>query len=268
MKVLILSDFSPVAINATLYALDLLREQQVDFTLLNIYEPDDDAEEEEKERKRNAVKAKLEERVQKLRERSVGRPHVITGYYSEEKLLNATRHFMERHQVDLLVMGAVGEELRHDTILGNHTFEIMSKIKCNLLAVPDKKQKDGLQNLLMPLDLSASFKRKNLQFLNEQSIFHRTRLSVWEITNSSEIHPKDNAGAQHIFEALNEIEVDFSSIDKSAVSQEEVWNDVQERFDWIVLMGKNIGICRDLMHNRHGLFTSMPNRLPILVLHD
>lgn len=240
----------------------------MDFTLLNIHEPDENAEEEEKERKSTAVKARLEERVQKLRERSFGRPHTITGHYSEEKLLNAARHFMERHQVDLLVMGAVGEELRHDTILGNHTFEIMSKIKCNLLAVPDKEQKDGLQNLLMPLDLSASFNRKNLRFLNDQSIFHNTHLSVWEITQSPDGDKTNNAGTMDIFEGLNDIKVDYSSIDKAAVSQKEIWSDVQEQFDLIVLMGKNIGICRDLMHNRHGLFTSMPNRLPILILHD
>ncbi|MCC8360412.1 hypothetical protein [Salinimicrobium sediminilitoris] len=37
MKILILSDFSPVAINATHYAMDLLQNEQVTFTLLNIW---------------------------------------------------------------------------------------------------------------------------------------------------------------------------------------------------------------------------------------
>ncbi|WP_029035649.1 universal stress protein [Salinimicrobium terrae] len=268
MKVLILSDFSPVAINATIYALDLLHDQQVDFTLLNISVPDSDAEEEEQDKQRRTTQAKLQERVQKLRERSRGRDHKITGHYSEDNLVNAARRFMEKKGADLIVMGAVGEESRHDTILGNHTFEIMSKIKCNILAVPDNQYFQGLKNLLMPMDSSASFNKKSLQFLNSRNIFKETNLSVWEITDHGITLEEERSRTEEIFADLDQVEVDFSTIDKTAIRQKIIWNDVQRHFQLIVLMGKNIRICSDLMDNRHGLFTSVPNRLPILVLHD
>lgn len=266
MNVLILSDFSDVAINATHYAMDLLQNEQVDFTLLNIYVTDPDASEEAREVKRRATREKLQERVEKLRERSAERPHTVRGYYSEEKLVNAARAFVSQNHTDLLVMGAVGKKMRHSTILGNHTFEIISKIKCNLLAVPEDVHFKGLESMLMPIDYSVSLRRKNLQFLNNEPFFHKTRLSVREIGNTTE--PEQRSFKKEIFSDLNGINVDFSSLDAAKSYDRKLWIRVQKNFDLIVLLGKNISICSRLMHNKHGLYTTVPNRLPILVLHD
>lgn len=268
MNVLLLSDFSKVAINATHYAMDLLQDQQVNFYLLNIFDPDSDGLGHYAETKKAATLATLQERVHKLQERSGKRQHKITGHYSGENLVNSAREFVIKHKIDLIVMGAVGHNQRHLTILGKHTFEIMSKVKCNMLAVPEDYEYRKLERILLPLDHSVSIQQSNVKFLTEQKIFQRTKMSVWEIGDLTTKRQEESSMNKKIFSEIDGIKADFSTIDNTAISNKSIWSDVQKKSELIILLGKNIRICNVLMNNRQGLFKSIPNRLPILVLHD
>ncbi len=268
MNVLLLSDFSRVAINATHYVMDLLQDQEVNFYLLNIFDPDPECGYYCAETRKAATLATLQERVQKLQQRSGNRRHKVMGHYSENTLVNAARDFVEKHKVDLIVMGAVGHEQHHATILGKHTFEIISKIKCNILAVAENSEFRKPEKLLMPLDYIASFDNKNIQFLNNSEIFKKTDLSIWEITGSGNIEDKQDVEKKEIFNGLNDLKVNFSKVDATAIYDKDIWIDVQNKFDLIVILGKNIRICDRLLHSKHGLYASVPNQLPILVLHD
>lgn len=268
MNVLILSDFSEVAINATHYAMDLLQQEKVDFTLLNIYVPNRDDSEEQREEKKAAILERLHVRVQKLTERSEGRDHRVKGHFSEDNLVKAARNYLQDHHVDLLVMGAVGEERRFSTILGDHTFEIMLKVKCNILAVPDNVKFRKPEKLLMPLDASVFLKRKNLRFLNNEDLFRKTHLDVWRIGKSAEAEANEHQIQQEILEGIEGVKVTFQHINKEEGYNMNTWTGVQQNYDLVLLPGKNVDMCDHLLNNRHGIYNSMPNRLPILVLHD
>ena len=265
MNVLLLSDFSPVAINATHYAMDLLQNQKVNFYLLNIFDPDPHNE-------NRSVKAKtlgiLKERVEKLQQRSGERPHKISGHYSEEKLVSAARDFVQQHKIDLIVMGSVGQAQRNYTILGKHTFEIMSKIKCNILAVAEGSKFKKSRKLLLPIDYTASIDERNIKFLNYPEVFKNADLDIWEFAGEGETENESDPGKKAVFTGLKDFNVKFTRFNEPSFYNKSIWLDVQNKFDFIVLFGKNIRICNRLLHNRHGLYTSMPNQLPILVLHD
>ena len=268
MKVLILSDFSHVAINATHYAMDLLQNERVTFTLLNIFEQDPDATEACAEAKRRSTLATIEERVKKLQERSEGRQHEIVGFYSESTLLEAARKFVTENRVDLLVMGAVGKEFQHTTILGNHTFEVMSKVKCNILAVTDNTSFRKMENILMPIDFSASFGKRNIQFLENSKFFDQANLQVCELRNKRDGNHVDSSQKKEVFKKLENVQVEFLGLEEAAIFDTGVLSKVQKKFDLIILLGKNLNIFNGLLHNKHGIYTSVPNRLPIIILHD
>lgn len=268
MNVLLLSDFSPVAINASHYAMDLLQDQQVDFYLLNIFDPEPGCVDQCAEDKKANTLAILQERVEKLQQRAGNRRHKVTGHYSEDNLLNAARDFVNERGIDLIVVGAVGHEQRHSTILGKHTSEIMLKIKCNMLAVAEDSEFRKPEKLLMPLNYMASFGSKNIRFLNDSGVFKNSDLSIYEIAASGKIEEERDLEKKEIFNGLKDIKVEFSAFDEKTIFDQSLWADIQNEFDLIVLLGKNIRICDRLLHNKHGLYRSVPNRLPILVLHD
>lgn len=267
VNVLLLSDFSAVAINATHYAMNFLRDKQVHFYLLNIYRPLPDSEENSKALKVKTLTT-LEERIDKLGRRFNNPLHKISGHYSEDTLVSAARKFVAEHKIDLIVMGSVGRQFENATILGDHTFEIMSKIKCNILAVPEDTGFFFPKKMLMPLDYATSFNSSNLQFLNKSGLFKKAHLSVKELTDSDEFQQGQNMPGKDVFKGIKDIEIEFSTLDREALEDVDTWQNAQNKYDLIVLMAKNIRICDKLLHNKYGIFTSVPNRLPILMLHD
>lgn len=270
MNVLLLSDFSPVAINATHYAMDLLQDQEAHFHLLNIFdkEVEEFVQENKLDEKKNATLATLYERVEKLRERSRNRNHKVSGHYSEQRLVDAARNYVTKHNIDFIVMGSVGEKFEHLTILGNHTFEIITKVRCNLLAVPEEVHYVLTEKLLMPLDYPNIIKSSNLKFLKNNPLFKKQKLDVWEILHSKDQEQKCNFLWKDIIRELKNLRINFSAVENNTIYDKRVWEEVQNQYDLVILMGKNVVICERLLHNQHGLNNTTPNRLPILVLHD
>src|SRR5690606_37243853 len=116
------------------------------------------------------------------------------------------------------------------------TFEIMSKIKCNILAVPEDFEYRKLERMLMPLDYSASFHQKNVRFLTQQKVFQGTNMSVWEIGDLATTGSEERSLNKRIFSEIDGVKADFSTLDKIALRNPDTWSDVQIKFQLIVLM--------------------------------
>ncbi|MGA9326628.1 MAG: universal stress protein [Salegentibacter sp.] len=267
MNVLILTDFSKVADNAGKYAVDFLRKVPANFYLLNIetFNFRGVAIEYLREKKGMAVD-KLNKSLDHLREYSSNPEHNFQACFSEENLVNATRRFTAEKKIDLIVMGAAGRDSEHNAILGNHTYEIIRKIRCNILAVAEGSTYKQPEKIALPMDYSASLDNKVLKFFEIPGIVKKTRITVMEIKNSSPAAAEVELPRDMIFGQLNN-HLHFVELEESAIYNAELLREVQEKFDMIVMLGKNLSVCNRLLHSKYGVVTAITNKLPILVLH-
>lgn len=268
MNVLILTDFSEVAENAGNYALQFLKEVPVNFSLLNIglFNSGGRVQAGVKERKHLALE-KLETRVEELRKFTTNKDHNFASHYSENNLVDAIRRFVEEKRIDLIVMGAVRSSCSKNTMLGNHTYEVIKKIKCNLLAVPENSQYKEPEKLLIPIDRSASLDGGIFRFLDHPGMVKKASVSVLEIVESPYSENSALEPGKGILSQLNNERVEIVRINDSDIYKKHLLKKVQDKFDIIVMLGKNIGVCDRLLHTEHGIYTSISNKLPILMLH-
>lgn len=270
MNVLILTDFSKVAENSGRYAVHLLQGVPANFYLLNIetFNYRNEAVEHVRERKALAIE-KLNAKQEQLQKETNNPAHNFQIAYSEDNLVNAARRFVAEKKIDLLVMGASGEETVQNAILGNHTYEIIRKVKCNLLAVPEgscyKKQPE---NIILPIDYSASLNDDIFKFFEIPGIVSKTNLMVMEIHEPNSGHASVELPRQEVFGHLNSTRnVQFREMEESEIFTKRLLLQVQRSFDMIVILGKNLSICDRLLHNKYGMCTEVCNTVPILVLH-
>ena len=71
-----------------------------------------------------------------------------------------------------------------------------------------------------------------------------------------------------LFEQLQNRQLETRKMPASEAFSEDRLKLLQQEFDLIVLLGKNINICSELLHTRRGLYSRVANELPILVLHQ
>lgn len=267
MNVLILTDFSAVSMNAARYSLNLLSEISSRFYVLNIDTrgccPDVPSDQRE-----GIFREKLQGRIELLRSLSQNPDHRFEALYSRDNLLNATRGYVEEKNIDLIVMGAVRRDFQQHTLIGNHTYEIMKKVKCNLLAIPENSQYVAPREVAIPIDYSVSLDKRVLQFLGHATVPNETRFTVMEVKEKLVPQGLESEEEKDLFYPLSHRKLRFTELETEAVASKEQFMQVQQEFDMLVIFGRNLSICDRLLHTEHGLYSSIENRLPILVLHN
>ena len=267
MNVLILTDFSAVSINAAGYSLNLLREVPSNFYVLNI-DTSDNYQEMSSDKREDIFREKLRGRIESLRSLSQNPDHRFEALFSRDNLLNATRKYVEEKNIDLIVMGAVRRDFQKHTLIGNHTYEIMKKVKCNLLAIPENSQYVAPREVAIPIDYSVTLDKKVLQFLEHSTVPNETRFTVMEVKEKVAVEGLSSAEEKDLFYPLSNRKLRFSELETEAVASKEQFMQVQKEFDMLVILGRNLSICDRFLHTEHGLYSSIENRLPILVLHN
>lgn len=268
MNVLILTDFSHVATNAAKYGIHLFKDVPANFYLFNFdkFESGEDAIINSTDSQTKAVE-NLYRHFKELQSYSTNEEHNFKAVFSEDNLVNATRKFVAEKRIDLIVMGAAGKDSIKNTILGNHTYEIIRKIKCNLLAVPEECSYKLPGNLILPIDYSASFDNDLFKFFEHPGIANKAAITVMEIADNSLVQSHHQNPRELVFDYLNNKNVKFVEIDEKYIHNRRLLQDVQKKYDMIVILGKNLNICERFLDVKCGVCAEVKNILPILVLH-
>lgn len=267
MNVLILTDFSAASTNAAEYSLKLLEEIPARFYLLNTDSESSSLEPKAEERKVN-VHEKLQAGLNSLRPLSKNSSHHFETLFSRDKLLNATRRYVIERDINLIVMGAVRRDFLKHTLIGNHTHEIMKKVKCNLLAIPENTRYVEPREIAIPIDYSVSLGQQVFKFLDTSGVPDDTRFTVLEMKDKLVKKSAQVALQEDLFHPLSGGNLHFSELQTDAVASKDQFLEVQKEFDMLVILGRNLSICDRFLHTEHGLYSSVENRLPILVLHN
>ncbi|MFO8148176.1 MAG: universal stress protein [Bacteroidota bacterium] len=268
MNVLILTDFSKVATNAAKYGIHLFKDVSANFYLFNFdkFDQGEDGILNPADNQTEAVE-NLYKHFKELQSYSTNKEHSFKAVFSEDNLVNATRKFVAEKRIDLIVMGAAGRDSVKNTILGNHTYEIIRKIKCNLLAVPEECAYIIPEKLILPIDYSASFDNGLFKFFEHPGITNNAAITVMEIADSSLVQTHQQNPREFVFDYLNSENVKFVEIDEKYIHNRRLLRDVQKKYDMIVILGKNLNICDRFLDVKCGVCAGVTNKLPILVLH-
>ncbi len=268
MNVLILTDFSKVAENAGKYAIRFLENVPVNFYLLNIQTNNfrgctDKCIAE----KRNTAFEKLNNCITKLKESSLNSPHSFTPLFSEDNMVITTRKYVAEKKISFIVMGAAGRDIQYNALLGNHTYDIIRKIRCTVLAIPEGSVYREIEKIILPIDFSAALDDKIFRFFETPGICLRRNVTVMEIINSGHLIANFEIPKQLLSWQLHKNNVKFIEINETAVYNEILLTKIQKNYDMIVILGKNLSVCERLLHTKYGICTAINNELPVLVLH-
>lgn len=190
-RILLPTDYSKNALNAIRYALELYRDVQCDFYVLNTFQVsgytlDSMMVPEPGEQLYDIAKRASEEGMERLMEmirvhpsNSKHRFHTICTFNS---LIEAVRNIIAKKDIDIIVMGTKGINSSKAKIFGTNTVTLMEKIKeCPVIAVPEGYSYSVPKEIVFPTDYKSDYKRKELQYLIEIAKLHDSKINVVHI---------------------------------------------------------------------------------------
>lgn len=171
-QILLLTDFSENSINAMRYALHLFKDSACNFNILHVessksYISDDLVMSGNQSIYDSIVKKpkdKLSELVDDLKTEFNNKNFSYETLMDYDGLTEAINQTITSTPIELIVMGSNGVTGATETVFGSNTINVIRKVKCPTLVVPDRFVYQKPLQILLPLDLNDGL---NSEVFNE-----------------------------------------------------------------------------------------------------
>ena len=228
-RILIPTDFSKNALNATRYALDLYAKLNCEFYFLNVFRPDSYTTNsllipEPGSALYEASKLESEEGFIKLMDmlelHHDNPKHTYHTISTFNFLSEAMKQTIANNDIDLLVMGTKGASGGRGVIFGSNTVNTMEKVTaCPVLAVPEEVRFSPLKEIVFPTNYKSAFKRSEMKCLIEIAKMHEASIRFLYVNKKPELTETQEYNKQLLDDILETEKHSFHSLSKKNIAE-------------------------------------------------
>lgn len=199
-QILLPTDFSENSWNAIAYALQLFKDEECTFHLLNAYTPAIyrvdyvigypeqfgliDA-------VRNTSRENLFRMVSRISsEFTKNDKHTFRTHAKFDTVLSGIKTFVNENDTDLMIMGTKGATGAKEILFGSNTVHVFKNVKCPILAIPSEFSFEAPHEILFPTDLEATYMHSNLRIIKELAIANNSRVNLMHVSTGYDLTPK------------------------------------------------------------------------------
>ncbi len=225
-KILVPTDFSKNSENAIRYAINLYKNEECEFYILNVFfvtgfasdnilapEIGEIAYKSAKETSEEGLKNILKQ----IQKDNISR-HSFFTISKFNSLLNSIDEVVEEKNIDLIIMGTQGASNAADIIFGSNTVMVMEKERsCPVLAVPSKVKYKKPKEIVFPTSFNTNYKKEELKHLIEIATINNAAIRILHIEKDNDHDNPENInkllldeyfeGIEHSFHVLYNVDV-------------------------------------------------------------
>lgn len=278
MNILIPTDFSENAQNAIAYALAYFSDVAVNFYILHVSHTHTSTKEEEQElfsdfdtemQTVQSTSATLREEIRKFQIRSQNPAHSFFPLHENLNLVEAIRKNVIEKEIDYISMGTKGTTKINGGEMGSNTCDVITKVKCPILVIPENAKFNGIKNIAFLTDYNCIYRNKIITRLSETLDLHRSPLRVLHIKAQNTgltAAQTDNKGFLHYF--FKDKKHSFHFVENKEL--EIGIQDFVETWDisLVSIVAKNLNLIQRLLLRPAIKSVSYSLNVPFLVLHE
>lgn len=267
-NILIPTDFSDYAWNALLFALNLFQEHDINLHLLHTI-PNETNRATLATNTFSQAKTEILALQQKIKAEIPQQRLRICSLIRRGKLVDTIRNEVSERNIDLIVMGSKGQSGIYHQSIGKHTTDVIHKVQCTTLVIPDQARFSPIKNIALPTDYSIYLGPKILTTLTYFSKLCKASVQVFHLKKSFvDLVQEQRENRENLKEFLSDLPHDFHE-----VSNKEMDKSIQqciEKHDikLIAMVAKNIYFFQQLFFNTETDRHAYRQKIPFLVLHD
>ena len=208
-NVLLLTDFSENSINAMRYALQLFKNELCSFFVLHaynssLYTTDNlllDGKQSIYDSLIKKSKQKLEILINEFEDEFKNKNFSYQALVDYDNLTDAVKQVKKSKNIDLIVMGSNGVTGTKEVVFGSNTINIIRKVTCPTLVIPESFKFKQPKEILLPLDPIDSINNKAFTNAIEFAKHYCTKLHVLRV-NPKDKNSKETSKEEEQFDAL------------------------------------------------------------------
>lgn len=266
-KILIPTDFSKNAVRAVSYASALYADRQCSFILIHIQENMESSTEEEADyaNKLQTIARKLE----KCKKNFTNPNHQTSSIVETGSFIGNIRKIVESQEIDLIVMGTKGTNNTNKMPIGTNTQNIITKVQCPVLVVPNKTKYCPIKEVVFPTDLYLRYSSKTMEPLTSILIDNKSMLHViYRKMNKAELSKAQLINKEYLSNIHSDIEVKFHEISTANLRGELKEYIDKNETQLIAMSAKSLNFIQVLLSKGSPETDSFIRNTPFLFLHE
>lgn len=277
-NILIPTDFSENSHNAIRYALDYFADIPVNFFILHVAQInhtnklEETASHFEDSSDTQLVynaSALLTDEIKFCQNLSKN-PH--NNFYPLEGktlLVETIRKQISENEIDIIVMGTKGDSQSNQDEMGSHTYEVITKVKCPIMVIPENAHFNRIRNVAFITDYNCIYRTRVINTLSEALQLHKSPLRVLHIrAHKMSLTPAqtDNKGFLHYF--FKDTKHSFHFLENKNI--EAGIQDFVDTWDisLVAIGAKNLNFIQRLMLRPTPGVINYHTEIPFFVLHE
>ncbi len=277
-NILVPTDFSDNSWNAIQYALEFFKDTSCNFYLLHVTSISNYAGGEtpiiptaqviEKTLLKQA-KIELQKLLIKIKKLYPNTNHTFITLSSYDYFIDAIRNHIDEKNVDFIVMGTKGANGVKRAIVGTNTGDLITKVKCPVLVVPEKATFSIPKEIAFPTDFNIFYQTNILSSISALAKLYDSAIRILHVAKKDEqltSYQKENQ------EYLNDFFMDekhsFHRVTNKKI-EAGVQCFVESRdINMIVMIAKNLNLFQQILFKPAIEEISYHTEVPFLVLHE
>ena len=277
IKILLPTDFSENAWNATEYALKIFEQEPCTFFLVNTYTPaivhsrfmattvhggmlEDNV--------RHQSESGLEETVAKIKARYPDTKHQFETISSFSLLTEEIREVVASKGIDLIITGTKGASGFDEVFMGSNSVRIIKTIKsCPVLAVPSEFQYRAPVNIAFATDFKRNFSPKALAPLKKLADRFESAIQILHIQQRQELDDFQKKNRDLLLDYFAPIRTTLHSLPYYSGKADVLEHYLEEQeLDMLAMVHYRYGFLEELVREPVIKRVAFHTRAPLMVL--
>ena len=189
-KILLPTDFSENSWNAIKYALQLFKDQECNFVLLNTYTPiiyqvefmqSSSAQLGIIDTMKKVSQNGLDELQEKINSEFNNPKHTFSQISAFNSLTSEIDDLYSNNMMDIIIMGTQGASGVAGVLFGSNTIHVIKNAKCPVMAIPSDFSFETPHEILFPTDYEIEYQEAHLKPIIEIAQKHISRVNILHV---------------------------------------------------------------------------------------
>ncbi|MDX1472264.1 MAG: universal stress protein, partial [Flavobacteriaceae bacterium] len=273
MNVLIPTDFSKNAWNAVEYALLLMKDVDVHFTLMHVETESNQYSEAVAISEFQPLIPKTvqnnSEKLDSLKKWVLGKypnsKHSISTTLEANSLIRQVRNHVENQKVDLIIMGTKGISAVPNGPLGRNTTDVITRVKCPVLVIPEGIKYEKPKNIALPTDLNFNMNEGLFKTLKILSDMHNAYMHIVYVGRRNNLMEYQERNKNVLVESLNTVRHRFYQCDSSSIESSLEQLVSIKRINMVAIIAKNLNFFQRILMRPNTGALPFQSQMPFLV---
>lgn len=199
-------------------------------------------------------------------------PKTTHKFYIQQEhgfFIDGIKKTVENKHIDFIVMGTKGATGLKEVIVGTRTSEVITRVKCPILVVPEKAKYESPKELAFPTDFNNYYKNRVLLTLAEILEINQSATRVLHMTKKDQALTSLQKKNKNYLEDFLQGRVHSFHFLISRNIENALQTFIKENgINMIVMVAKNLNFVQRILFEPTVTKISYHTEIPFLVLHD